>query len=397
MSIIRVECVRNVASLESLSSDFIRLSAGAAMQRLSWLLPWWEAYQANYKLHVLVGFRGENVCGIFPLVESTSALTGRSLVLMGSGKACSDNLGILVEDVDSEPVANTFADWLVNSPDCCRWDLLNLDGIRESNRAMAHFSESMQALAGTQIQRKESPNCWSVSLAGGFDAFKSRLTKRASKIVRQAESAMDSGKAKFEIARTQKEALEFITEIERMHQARWQERGIDGCFSTSEFSRFLRGAIERMWDDPWHRDTPMTIPPTDCPFQVTNHQRVQVALLRIDGVVAAGAICFGDTDALAMYLVGMNPDFAQDRPGWILNTCAIRYAIELGCARFDFLRGDEEYKQRLGAVPTVQKRWLIPSRRVTSQVRNVAYRTAVLVKELWSQTTVEQPSQPASN
>ena len=378
MTMIRVECVRNAARLETLTEDFARLSNGAAMQRLSWLLPWWHAYEATHRLHVLVAYRGESVCGIMPLAETTSALTGRSLVFMGSGKVCSDDLGILAQPSDSEDVAVAFATWLIESPDRGRWDHLDLDGVREGNQAMEYFGGVIEALTGSQIERKQSPSCWATPLAGRYDAFLSRLTKRARKIVREAESAIHSGKGKFELAETQAQALEFVREIERMHQARWQEQGIEGCFTKSEFSDFLNGAIRTMWQDPWRAENAVSEAES-----LVQSQRVLVGLLRIDGVVAAGSICFRDRDAVAMYLVGMNPELAESRPGWMLNICFIKHAIEVGCARFDFLRGDEEYKERLGGVSAVQHRWVVPANRLTSQVRNVAYRAAVSVKKWW--------------
>ncbi len=380
MTTIRVECVRDAARLESLAGDFARLSNGAAMQRLSWLMPWWNAYNATYRLHVLVAFRGENVCGIMPLAETTSAVTGMSLVFMGSGKVCSDDLGILAQSSDIEEVAVAFATWVVESPDCCQWDHLDLDGVREGNQAMECFGRVIEALTGSKIERKPSPSCWAASLAGGYDTYLSRLTKRTRKIVREAECAIHSGKGKFELAQTQEQALEFTSEIGRMHQARWKEQGIEGCFTKSEFSNFLKGTILAMWRDPWRSENAASQAEL-----LAQSQRVLIGLLRIDGVVAAGSICFRDRDAVAMYLVGMNPELSDSRPGWMLNTCFIKQAMEMGCKRFDFLRGDEEYKERLGGVPAAQHRWVVPSNRLTSQVRNAAYRTAVSVKK-WFNT-----------
>ena len=377
---LRVECIREASKLESLKDDFDLLSNGATMRRLSWLIPWWNAYQANYKLHVLVAYRGERVCGIFPLAETTMAVTGRCLVFMGSGKVCSDDLGILADLADAEEVADAFATWLVQSQDCCHWDHLDLDGVRENNASMAYFGRSLEAFLGSHIERKPGPNCWATSLEGGFDSFRSRLTKRARKIVRVAESAIDSGTGIFEIAQTPEQALEFVCEIEAMHQARWKERGIDGCFSRKEFACFLNNLIDSMWQDPWMATNAK-------PCEATSKQRVLVGLVRIQGAVAAGSICFHDRDSMAMYLVGMNPEFAENRPGWTLNTCFIKHAIELGCSKLDFLRGDEEYKGRLGGVPFVQQRWIMPSNRVSSQVRNVAYRTAVGLKTWWNTKT----------
>ena len=378
MTMIRIECVRDAARLELLKGDFDRLSKGVAMRRLSWLMPWWDAFHATHRLHVLVAFRGENVCGIFPLAETTSALTGRSLVFMGSGKVCSDDMGILVEPADGQEIAAAFAKWLVESPDCCRWDHLDLDGVRENNLTMDYFGQLLEALTGSQIERKLSPSCWASSLAGGQVAYLSRLTKRTRKLLRESESAIESGNATFEIAQTQEQALEFAREIERMHQARWKEQGIDGCFSTSVFHDFLNDAIRTMWQDPWSPENAASEA-----VMPACRQRVLVGLVRINGIVAAGSICFRDRDSIAMYLVGMDPEFAESRPGWMLNTCFIKHAIEIGCLSFDFLRGDEEYKVRLGAVPAVQHRWVVSANRLTSQVRNVAYRAAVSVKKWW--------------
>jgi len=386
MTSIRVKCVRDTATLETLKQDFDRLSGGNAMKRLSWLLPWWNAYQANYLLHVLVAYRDATVCGIMPLAETTSPLTGRSLVFMGNGKVCTDDCGILAERGDAREIAEAFASWMIQSHECCRWDHLNLDGVREGNFAMECFATQFQKLTGIQIERKQSPNRWSIPLVGGLYAYNSRLTKRARKIFREAESALDSGKGIFEIAQSKEQAIGFAREIEGMHQARWQERGIDGCFSKKEFTNFVDDAVASMWQDPWSTNA-MKDDGLQSNETQPDKQRILVGLLRINDIVAAGAICFRDRDAIAMYLVGMNPECAEERPGWMLNTAFIRYAIEQGCFEFDFLRGDEEYKVRLGGVPTVQQRWIVPSTRWSSQVRNLAYQTAVCLKAWWSDSS----------
>lgn len=354
------------------------------MQRLCWLLPWWEAYQSSHALHVLVAYRGEQVCGILPLAETSMVATGRTLVLMGSGKVCSDDLGILVDESDRNEIADAFATWLVASPDCCRWDHLDLDGVRENNQTMKVFGQRLEALVGSQIERKASPNCWAASVEGGLDAYRSRLTKRARRIAREAESAISSGVGEFEVALTLDQALDSVDAIERMHQARWREQGIDGCFTTTAFRVFVKSAIRNMWNEPW-----FPLENTSEVIGKIGQQRVHVGLLRINGVTAAGCICYRDRDALAVYLTGMNIDLSDGRPGWMLNNCIINRAITLGCTRVDFLRGDEEYKKRLGGEPTVQQRWIVPANRLTSQVRNVAYRAAVRVKRWWknSETT----------
>lgn len=374
---IHVECIQHASQLESLRSDWDRLSNGSLMRRYSWLSSWWQAYQESHKLHVLVAYREGTVCGILPLASTHCSWTGLNLVFMGSGKVCSDDLGILALDSDMESVAQAFATWLVESPTCCHWDHLNLDGIREENFGMRCFGAKLTELTGSQLEYKESPKCWATSLEGGLENFRARLTKRARKIFREAEQEVDSGNSQFEVAKTLEQALEFVDAIQELHQMRWKEKGIEGCFSEQSFGNFLKNAIQAIWNDPIESDTVRT---SD---EQTMVQRVHIALLKIGGVNAAGSICIRDRDALDVYLTGMNPEFAEVRPGWQLNACCIRHAIGLGCTNYDLLRGDEEYKERLGGEPTVQTRWLIASPRWTSQMRNAAYHTAVNIRQWW--------------
>src|SRR5690606_17254559 len=47
---------------------------------------------------------------------------------------------------------------------------------------------------------------------------------------------------------------------------------------------------------------------------------------------------------LLFQMAARDPDFDQPSPGLVLHAHAIRWAIEQGLARYDFLRGDEPYK-----------------------------------------------------
>jgi len=56
---------------------------------------------------------------------------------------------------------------------------------------------------------------------------------------------------------------------------------------------------------------------------------------------------------LSVAETGYDPQqYAQLSPGIVLLSYCIQWAIESGRAKFDFLRGDEEYKYRFGAQPT---------------------------------------------
>jgi CelD/BcsL family acetyltransferase involved in cellulose biosynthesis len=73
----------------------------------------------------------------------------------------------------------------------------------------------------------------------------------------------------------------------------------------------------------------------------------------------------------------MDPKAQEHRPGWMLNGECIKLALQAGKKRINFLRGDEEYKARLGADPTEQHRWVATSPRFWPRIRKSAIRTGV--------------------
>jgi CelD/BcsL family acetyltransferase involved in cellulose biosynthesis len=110
-------------------------------------------------------------------------------------------------------------------------------------------------------------------------------------------------------------------------------------------------------------------------------------MLELDGVPVAGGIGMWSPDELSLYLVGMDVEAMQYRPGWLFNIGSIRMAIQAGVSSFNFLRGDEEYKGRLGAEPTVQQRWLATSPRWVPRLRGAALKKGIEVRDWFRNRT----------
>ena len=83
------------------------------------------------------------------------------------------------------------------------------------------------------------------------------------------------------------------------------------------------------------------------------------ALLDVEGSVvsvlmggerpAAAAFGFEDDGAYYLYNSGYDPDLGAASPGVVLVEQLVRYAAGSGRTTFDFLKGDEAYKYRMGA------------------------------------------------
>ena len=69
------------------------------------------------------------------------------------------------------------------------------------------------------------------------------------------------------------------------------------------------------------------------------------------GTPVAAAVGFQDDDAYYLYNSAYDPAYASLSPGMVMLWMLFEKAIDGGVAIFDFLKGDEAYKLRLGAEP----------------------------------------------
>lgn len=71
--------------------------------------------------------------------------------------------------------------------------------------------------------------------------------------------------------------------------------------------------------------------------------------LLLDGEKAASLLCFRYEETVFVYNSGYDPRFSRLSPGVAVIARVIDLAVAEGYRRFDFLRGQEDYKYRLGA------------------------------------------------
>jgi CelD/BcsL family acetyltransferase involved in cellulose biosynthesis len=80
---------------------------------------------------------------------------------------------------------------------------------------------------------------------------------------------------------------------------------------------------------------------------------LQLAFLQVSGVNAAAYMNFDYAGRIMVYNSGLDPkNFQWLSPGIVLMGKLIQHAIEQKRAVFDFLRGNEDYKYRLGGKDT---------------------------------------------
>jgi CelD/BcsL family acetyltransferase involved in cellulose biosynthesis len=80
------------------------------------------------------------------------------------------------------------------------------------------------------------------------------------------------------------------------------------------------------------------------------HGWLWLAFLEADGRRIAACLNFDYKGKLWGYNAGVNRAFMDLSPGWVLLAHTLQWACENNRSEFDFMRGDEDYKYRFGAV-----------------------------------------------
>ena len=77
---------------------------------------------------------------------------------------------------------------------------------------------------------------------------------------------------------------------------------------------------------------------------------LKLFFLEISGKKAAAVLCFDYCGCLWAYNSGFDSSMNEFSPGWVLLAYILRWANENHYESFDFMRGNETYKYRFGAV-----------------------------------------------
>ncbi|HEV3343150.1 MAG TPA: GNAT family N-acetyltransferase [Pirellulales bacterium] len=338
------------------------LSGAVPFRQHEWLAAWWSHLRGSRdELFVLAVYdsAGELI-GLAPWYLAHERWLGRVVRFLGSGRVCSEYLSVLAAPDVALQVVARLAEWLAGEG-AAYWDLLDFDGVAQDDWLLGQLADEL-ALAGHSIYRRPRGRTWRLRLPTSWDDLLARLSKsRRGKIRAQERRFLESGRAAVKSAEDEATLRQGLDVLHRLHQARRESLGDDGCFTVPRFERFLEDAAGRL--------------------QRAGQLRLQ--WLEVEGQPAAVEFDLLGGDTLYYYQTGMNPDLAEISPGWLLQIASLKAAMADGLAYFDFLRGDEEYKLTWGAEPRPLVQIRIAARRPLARLRQQLWIAALRGKTRW--------------
>ena len=89
------------------------------------------------------------------------------------------------------------------------------------------------------------------------------------------------------------------------------------------------------------------------------HKLLRLCFLDVSGQPAAAVLCFDYTGTRYLYNSGYDAAFQDLSVGILSKVLSIRAAVQSGCHTYDFLKGAEVYKKRIGGQELPLFRYLV--------------------------------------
>ena len=248
-------------------------------------------------------------------------LDGNVARQLGDHNVC-DYAGLLSLPGNEPAIATAVIEWLQERS----LRALELWGMPEDSPMRAAFATAATMLHWTTEETPEAV-CPVAALPADFESYVAALRKHdRHEVRRKLRHLAAAGDVTFASATTPGDvAAGFERFLELMRMSR------------DDKDEFLTPAMEAFF-----RDLAQT-------FAALGMARLSA--LSLDGVAAAMVFAFENEGTTFLYNSGYDPAFAPLAAGLLSKVYAIRDSIERGKRSFDFLRGNEKYKQDLGGVP----------------------------------------------
>ncbi|MCL4302976.1 MAG: GNAT family N-acetyltransferase [Anaerolineae bacterium] len=284
---------------------------------------WWQ-HLGNDDL-VLIAIRTDEgrLMGLAPLYGRINQAGRRELSFVGCVDV-SDYLDLLVDRDCVEPVYVALLDCLAG--DRVAWDKLYLCSLPHHALTPTRLAETARG-RGWPAEVRQQDVCPVITLPGDWEAYLAGLDKKQRHEVRRKIRKIETEAQTRWYAVDSPEGLdEAMDAFIELHQKSTRDK--EG-FWNEALIRFFKALAVELAKVGW----------------------LKLYFIEVNGSRAASMLCFDYNNEFLLYNSGFDPEqFANLSPGNVLTAYTIQDAIRLGRRRYDFLRGDEIYKFRFGAV-----------------------------------------------
>ncbi len=290
-----------------------------------WLQAWWNTFGARSTPYICSIKHGETVIGIAPLMVSQD-----TAFLMGDVNVCDYLDFILVPGLEEDffkiltthlrHQGITSLDLLGQRPDALMFKYLNKRDEIGSHCEIEYYPDGVS---------------FGLDLPGTWNDYLYMLSrKQRHEVRRKLRRLHEAASAQLRLVEEVKEvdaSIDLFLELFRASQPDKKN------FLTDQMTEFFKTLA----------------------IAAAEARILKLFFLDLDGVPAAATFCFDYQATLYLYNNGYNQYFSSLSVGLLNKILTIQDSIHRGLKKYDFLRGEEVYKKRLGGSPVPLYRCLI--------------------------------------
>jgi CelD/BcsL family acetyltransferase involved in cellulose biosynthesis len=272
-----------------------------------------------------VAVRGADgaLIGIAPLFIDTTDPSERVLRAVGCVDV-TDYVDVIADAAHWDVVTGAFAEAIAQMRG--QYDRVNLCNLRESSPTLSGLRRCLDE-GGYVTEVADQEVCPVIALDGSWDGYLERLDKKQRhELRRKMRLAYADEDLRWRVVQPSEDLGAHLETFTRLMAQSSQDKA--EFLTNPQHVAFFNAVMPAMMANGW----------------------LQLAFLDTQGEPIAAYLNFVYGGRVMVYNSGLNPAHAPLSPGIVLLCHLIRWAAENGMTAFDFLRGNEEYKYRMGGV-----------------------------------------------
>ncbi len=294
-----------------------------------YLKTWWKhlgggEWKQPARLAIITAREGEALVGIAPCFVTLHD-NKQTLLLLGSFEI-SDFLDFIVKAADAPQFISGLLEYIrTDLAQKLAIEVLDFYNLLDQSPSLALLAQAAEkmGLKSEQEQLQHSPY---IRLSGDWDTYLAGIDKKQRheirrKMRRAEESEFAVTWHVVESEKQLKEESEVFLEL--MNQDKDKQ-----AFLTPQMRVQMKEIMRSAFDN----------------------GTLQMAFLMVNSSYAAAYLNFDYQNRIWVYNSGLDYDYMDYSPGWVLLGHLLRWANENGKTEFDFMRGSEDYKYKFGAV-----------------------------------------------
>ncbi len=326
---ISLQVIQSENDLKQLQSEWNSLLEHSAANSIfltwEWISTWWKYFHQRTKLWITTArlTSTSELVGIAPLgIRHHTKRTGmveRSLIFLGNGQAAPDHLDFIIRVGYEAIVGKSFARMIWKERH--QWNQIRLEGLSSRSSVIHQLLQDYPHL----YKKVDKTICPYLTLPNEWITLKKSLSKSMRYSIGRHERRLRKdypGVVELKQVKQPDEIDSFISTLVKLHTVAQNRKNNEGLFSEQNMIEFHTEIAKIFLTKNWLRSYTLDV------------GRTSIAAIH----------CFQYNKIVSFYQSGFDLFWQRYSPGTQIMKHAIAEAIREGNVRFDFLRGEEEYK-----------------------------------------------------